>query len=202
MGLLDKVVDGLTGGLGSIVGGAIGALGSVSSAKQQMQFQERMSSTAHQREVKDLRAAGLNPVLSAMGSGASTPAGAGFQIGDIGTTAINTALAVKKQDQEIKNLEATEDLIREQIIETRNKSTGVDLDNSRRSALASFWELIHSSGKEVWDALSKTANKPLIRVRKKRPGENKNTVNPPKEGEDYWYDENGVLNLRINKGKR
>lgn len=49
---------------------------SAQQAQKQMDFQLMMSNTAHQREVTDLQAAGLNPVLSAGGSGASTASGA------------------------------------------------------------------------------------------------------------------------------
>lgn len=91
----------------SLLGGVLRNRSQISSAREQMSFQERMSSTAHQREVEDLKKAGLNPILSAKLGGASSPGGAQAQIQDVITPAVSSAKEVSLATATKENIQAT-----------------------------------------------------------------------------------------------
>ena len=79
-------------------------------AREQMRFQERMSSTAWQRGVQDMRAAGLNPALAYQQGGASSPSGAGTRVDSVVGQAANNARTAALMKQEVRRASAEADL--------------------------------------------------------------------------------------------
>lgn len=113
---------------GAVAGGALGLLGgfmqntankdlqesanntAIRLAAENRQWQEMMANTAHQREVADLRAAGLNPILSATRGGAATPSGSVAPVGvsrmeDAIEKGISSAKAGYETDLQLRSVE-------------------------------------------------------------------------------------------------
>lgn len=80
----------------AVLGGITQGLFGQASANTSMSFQKFMAKNAHQMEVEDLKKAGLNPILSAHGKGASASGGAQAKI-DNPAIAYNQAKLVQAQ---------------------------------------------------------------------------------------------------------
>lgn len=157
MGMFDDLLKTITAPVASLGSGLLGFGGqmltnqtNVGLGKEQMEFQERMSSTSYQRGVKDMMAAGLNPMLAYSQGGASTPIGSMPQVQNavsagVGSAA-QTAQAIGAM-QSIKQSEAQTDLLAAEAAKVKSttfahwvnnaramtelKKMGVDLDTAR-----------------------------------------------------------------------
>lgn len=157
--------------LGGLLAGGLSAAGTAYQAKKakdaagdQQVFQQRMSDTAHQREMADMRKAGLNPILSAGGQGASSPAGAMAVVPNIGasmaqglTSGASTAQQIEASHADILLKEANKSFVDAKTAITENLLPGSEaisvLTNAAADVLKSIDKMVRSNTEMFRDTI-------------------------------------------------
>lgn len=149
------------------------------SANKQMRFQDASSRTQYQRAVRDMKAAGLNPMLATKLGGNAAMSGASASMPDLGAT-INSAENLRQmrplreaQTNVQKAIEATERMkpseiearikqIAAQIKETETRTKVLSLDEREKRLLVTTMEAAEKKDPELYKNLKFGYSKTLF----------------------------------------